>query len=167
MFFVLASIAAMIGFEDVQHLPRNWNVYKNEDNCALMRTYEGDAMLRISYSSGSETVWLTISDPAFKSIESKKKYPLKIIFLNGEKSDFGWGTVDATGIQAEGLSGFTFKLTAAPILADIRANAVLGVMREDRVVASLKLDGSDLGIEALKVCALRVEKQNPSDPFAD
>ncbi|MDB5696861.1 MAG: hypothetical protein JWN21_2404 [Sphingomonas bacterium] len=163
---MLVALLLAILNDDGRDVGRGWTLFKNEDDCALVRSYEGDTLLRVAYTDGLNDGYVTIADPAFKSIEQGKEYKLKLIFVNGKRLDDGWGEVTGHGFRKDDLTGVSFKLSGDTLLNDIASNALLGIFRDDVVVASLRLDGSAAATTELKACAREVQRENPADPFA-
>ncbi|MGY4396213.1 hypothetical protein ACVWZA_001386 [Sphingomonas sp. UYAg733] len=148
--------------------PGDWVLYENEQSCSLGRVYEGEASLHVSYDGGRSKTTINVMDPAFASVKDGKKYDLKLYFVSGGKMDASWGEVHSTGVVLDGgLKGFQFEAKGDAFLTEMTKNARVAFFRDDKIVESLNLDRSVAAISALRVCASRVARLRPVDPFAD
>lgn len=169
----LLLIAAFLSAAPQQRartLDGGWRLFRNADNCALARSYEGGTMLRIAYYQGLNSVSVQVTDPAFKSIKPGKTYTLDVAFATGGKLNDGWNKVAATGLSIDGdppIRGLAMKLPGDRFLKAATASAALSVFKDDVTIETLKLDRSAAAIHSLRACARQVQRANPADPFAE
>ena len=131
-----------------------WNLYRNDDNCALLRTYGSDTILRIAYFPKEDSVRVAVVDPELKNVVDGGDYKFQLYFLNGDAIDKGWGTVSLKGVKLEGLGpGYRFLVSGKAFLADLGKNKILGLMDGDDVIESLKLDSQTAPLDGLQSCA--------------
>jgi hypothetical protein len=142
-----------------------WTIYKNDDNCAMVGSYERDKMIWIGHYYGRSRTRLVIEDPAFRSAEDGKEYKLQLYFVRGAYLDDGWGQVTAYGQATDKHKSIAFNLKGDEALDDIARSDTLALMNDDVVVSSLSLKGSAVAIPKLRQCALQVHRENPSDPL--
>ena len=160
MLSILALAAAAMGGGDnpaIKNYPGGWDLYKNDNNCALMRSYDKDTMLHVAYYAGKPSVRVTVLDPALKSVTDGAKMGYKLVFLKDKELDNGWGTVNATGmVLKDGTHGFSFGTTGATFLDDMGKNDLFGLLDGENVVESLKLDQVSPALDGLRQCAATV-----------
>ena len=134
-----------------------WDLYKNSDNCALLRSYAGDTILRVAYYPKEDTARVSVIDGQLKGIEDGASYKFQLYFVNGDTIDKGWGTVNFKGVKFSGLgSGYKFAVSGKTFLADMGKNRLMGIMDGDDVVESLKLDSISDALVGLEACSLGV-----------
>lgn len=134
-----------------------WDLYKNDDNCALLRSYAGDTILRVAYYPKEDTARVSVVDGALKGVVDGGDYTFQLYFVNGDVIDKGWGTVRFKGIKLDGLGyGYKFAVSGKTFLADMGKNRLLGIMDGDKVVESLKLDLAAGPLVGLEACSLGV-----------
>jgi hypothetical protein len=146
-----------------------WTVFKQEDGCSVMFTYQRDTTLFVSYTLGNNTSFLAVLDPAFKSVKEDEKYPVEILFIKGRTLDDGWGKQTMRGLSLDGMPGIGVNLVGRTLLSDLKSsdNIVLTRNEGDIIVESLTLKGSAAAVAKLEQCSAQVQKQNPVDPFAN
>lgn len=154
---VFAMAAAMMGGADsgaLKEYPGGWSLYKNNDNCALMRSYDKSTVLHIAYYAGKGSTRVSVLDPNLTTITNGAKLSYKLVFLKDKTLDEGWGTVNASGmVLSDGSHGFSFGTNGATFLDDMGKNDLFGLMEGDKVIESLKLDQVGGPIDGLKQCA--------------
>lgn len=134
-----------------------WALYKNDDNCALMRDYDANTTLHVSYYGTKNNVRITMIDPALKDVVDNAKYKFQLLFLKGDNLDKGWGTVNVDGVVlSSGDKGYGFTTNGQTFLDDMGKNDLFGLMDGDKVIESLKLDKVGPALEGLKACAAAV-----------
>ncbi|MBS0478870.1 MAG: hypothetical protein JSR79_06175 [Proteobacteria bacterium] len=134
-----------------------WDLYKNDDNCALLRSYAGDTILRIAYYPKEDTARVSVVDGQLKGVVDGGSYKFQLYFVNGDAIDKGWGTVNFKGIKFPDLgSGYKFAVSGKTFLADMGKNRLMGIMDGDTVVESLKLDSLSDALVGLEACSLGV-----------
>lgn len=157
---VFAMAAAMVGGADggaLKEYPGGWSLYKNDNNCALMRSYDKDTVLHVAYYAGKGSTRVSVLDPALKSVTNDAKLSYKLVFLKDKNLDTGWGTINATGmVLSDGSHGFSFGTTGSTFLDDMGKNDLFGLMDGETVIESLKLDQVSTPLDGLKQCAATV-----------
>lgn len=157
---VIAMAAAMMGGADgssIKDYPGGWSLYKNDDNCALMRSYDKDTVLHVAYYAGKDSTRVSVLDPALSTVTDGGKLAYKLVFLKDKALDEGWGTINASGmVLKDGSHGFSFGTKGSTFLDDMGKNDLFGLMDGDKVVESLKLDQAGSPLEGLKACAATV-----------
>ena len=134
-----------------------WDLYKNDDNCALLRSYAGDTILRIAYYPKEDTARVSVIDGALKGVVDGGDYRFQLYFVNGDAIDKGWGTVKVKGVKLPNIGlGYKFAVSGKTFLADMGKNRLLGIMDGDDVVESLKLDSLSDALVGLEACSLGV-----------
>lgn len=160
MIGVIALLGALGGVADdgaYKSYDGGWDLYKNDDHCALLRTYAGSTILRIAYYPKEDSVRVAVLDPDLKDVTDGADYKFQLYFLNGDAIDKGWGTVNLKGVKYDGVgSGYRFLVSGKTFLADLGKNKILGLMDGDKVVESLKLDGQATPLDGLRLCSLAV-----------
>lgn len=157
---LVALLGAAVGMPadgPVKKYPGGWDLYKNDDNCALLRSYAGDTILRVAYYPKEDTVRASVVDGQLKGVVDGGDYKFQLYFLNGDQIDKGWGTVKFKGIRFPDLgSGYKFVVAGKTFLADMGKNRLMGIMDGDSVVESLKLDSLSEALVGLEACSLGV-----------
>lgn len=151
------AMGAMPADGPVKKYSGGWDLYKNDDNCALLRSYAGDTTLRIAYFPKEDTARVAIVDGALKGVVDGGDYKFQLYFLNGDAIDKGWGTIKLKGVKYPDLgSGYKFAVSGKTFLADMGKNKLMGIMDGDTVVESLKLDSLSEALVGLEACSLGV-----------
>ena len=151
------AMGAMPADGPVKKYGGGWDLYKNDDNCALLRSYAGDTTFRIAYYPKEDTARVSVIDGALKGVVDGGDYRFQLYFVNGDAIDKGWGTVKLKGIKFPDLgSGYKFAVSGKTFLADMGKNKLLGIMDGDKVVESLKLDSLSDALVGLEACSLGV-----------
>jgi hypothetical protein len=145
-----------------------WIVMKFSTSCSVVFIYERETELFVKYVAGTNSAFVTVVDPAFKSIKEDQKYPVELSFLKGKTLDDGWGTLDMVGLRLGGLPGIGITLSGRTLLTDLKQSDWIILTRDDGniIVNSLSLKGSAVAVAKLEQCANQVQKENPADPFA-
>lgn len=155
-----AMLGAAMGVADdnaIKDYPGGWSLYRNSDNCALLRTYAGDTIFRLSYFTKEDTARVAVVDKALSNVTDGGDYEFSLYFVNGDTIDKGWGKVKLKGVVLPSLgSGYKFSVSGKTFLADMGKNKLLGIMDGDKVVESLKLDQLYEPLIGLEACALAV-----------
>lgn len=151
------AMAGMPADGPVKKYDGGWDLYKNDDNCALLRSYAGDTILRVAYYPKEDTARVSVIDGALKGVVDGGDYRFQLYFVNGDKIDKGWGTVKVKGIKFTDLgSGYKFAVSGKTFLSDMGKNRLLGLMDGDKVIESLKLDTISDALVGLEACSLGV-----------
>ena len=151
------AMGAMPADGPVKKYAGGWDLYKNDDNCALLRSYAGDTTFRVAYFPKEDTARVSVIDGALKGVIDGGDYQFQLYFLNGDAIDKGWGTIKLKGIKFTDLgSGYKFAVSGKTFLADMGKNKLLGLMDGDKVVESLKLDSLSEALVGLEACSLGV-----------
>jgi hypothetical protein len=154
---LLGAAVAMPGDGPVKKYDGGWDLYKNDDNCALVRNYAGDTFLRVAYYPKEDTVRASVIDGQLRGVVDGGDYQFQLYFVNGDDIDKGWGTVKFKGVKLPDLgSGYKFVVSGKTFLADMKKNQLMGIMKGDDVVESLKLDSLGDALVGLEACSLGV-----------
>jgi len=152
------GMGAMPADGPIKKYDGGWDLYENEDNCALLRSYAGDTILRIAYYPKEDTARVSVIDGQLTNVVDGAAYKFQLYFVNGDTIDKGWGTVNFKGIKFPDLgSGYKFAVSGKTFLADMGKNRLLGIMDGDKVVESLKLDALSDALVGLEACSLSVD----------
>lgn len=146
-----------------------WAVYREEQGCSLVISYDSDVALYLSYIVGNNSSYLAVRNPAYKSIKVDQEYPVELLFYKGDRADDGWGELKMYGLQVDEEPAIGTLLNADEILADFKRNTALVLTRNNGavVVESLDIKGSKSMVAKLERCSQEIHKQNPADPFAE
>ncbi|MES2095386.1 MAG: hypothetical protein V4459_01365 [Pseudomonadota bacterium] len=157
---LVAMLGAAMGVADdnaIKEYPGGWSLYRNSDNCALLRTYAGDTILRVSYFAKEDTARVAIVDKALSGVRDGGDYQFSLLFVNGDTIDKGWGQIKLKGVTLPDLgSGYKFSVAGKTFMADLAKNKLFGLMDGDKVIESLKLDQVETPLIGLEACALAV-----------
>jgi hypothetical protein len=151
------AMGAMPADGPIKKYDGGWDLYKNSDNCALLRSYAGDTTFRVAYYPKEDTARVSVIDGALTGVTDGGDYQFQLYFLNGDAIDKGWGTIKVKGIRFPDLgSGYKFSVSGKTFLADMGKNKLLGIMDGGKVVESLKLDMLSDALVGLEACSLGV-----------
>ncbi|GAA4220131.1 hypothetical protein GCM10022253_23540 [Sphingomonas endophytica] len=159
-------LSVLLAGTSAHYRSNGWVVADNDGACLLAREYESASTLFVNYDYGLDNVRIIYTDPAFRSADRGKSYKISLSFVRGGAIDDGWGVLTALGTKIDGVGGISMSLKGWEALKDLSSSSVMAFVLDDKVLASLKLDGSSEAVEALRKCAKEQQRLNPSDPLA-
>lgn len=143
-----------------------WSIYDEKGTCAAATLYERDVFVRVEYDFGRDSVWLSIANPAWESVQDAAKYTVQLSFTNGED----WGDTAATGFRLESdsvrMTGIRLHLDGDDFLTDFALAAGMLLRMGDTRLGSYSLAGTKTMVRRLNECAVASYKRYPPDPFA-
>lgn len=164
-------MAAMLALGVTDEYPKTlgqWSIIKNDNNCAMMASFESGSQIWIGFDSGHNVTRVSVANPKFQAITDNAAYDLQVAFITNGVLDEGWGTVHARGMVLDSRTkAFIFSTQGSEILNDFAKGTTFGVWRGEVLVTSLALDGAAVAVSELRRCAAKTLKEHPIDPFAD
>lgn len=153
-----------------------WSIYMDPtmgNACYVSTVYEGNTILRLGFDFSREpkTVYFALGNPAWKSLEPGKDYPIKIQFDNQPVWD-----ATANAIEFSGFNWLRVATTDYNFASEFARKLSMTAAFNGRQIAALRLKGSAKAIDEMLICQQTVNSYiaknkpaptpAPADPFA-
>lgn len=149
-----------------------WEIDKSvkNDSCTAAATYGDKTAVTIHWKPREDSFILFYEDDHIPAIKGEQTYEGSLGFLKhgGKTYDDGWGTIKFHGMSEEGkMPGLFFELAGKDALRDFATSDTVGLFYKDKVVFSLRLDGSAPMIAIVRKCGAEILAAHPADPFEE
>ena len=149
-----------------------WEIDKSvkNDSCTAAAIYGDHAAVTIHWKPRDDSFILFCEDDHIPAIKGGQTYEGSLGFLkNGGKTyDDGWGTIKFHGMSEDGkMPGLFFELAGKDALRDFAASETIGLFYKDKLVFSLRLEGSAPMIAIVRRCGAEILAAHPADPFEE
>jgi TonB family protein len=141
-----------------------WKLDDDRGSCSAATIYEGNIFVDISYDFGTNTARVTVTNPAWESVENRRSYDVQLKFANGDE----WTDAGAIGLRSEGkdrMTGLRMSLDGDQFLTAFARSRGFSMMMGERKLAILSLKDTGPVADRLRQCAAASFKRYPPDPF--
>jgi TonB family protein len=143
-----------------------WGIFDGRGSCSATGSYDGDVFVHLSYDYGRDSVFFSVTNPAWESIQSGTGYTVTVRFNNGSTYD----DVRATGMRSDNaggrLIGIGMRMSGNAFLSDFAGAGALAITMGTVRVDSIRLNGTRAVVQRLIRCSIESHRRYPPDPFA-
>ncbi len=165
------SLTLALAFAQVPGFSTHYNGWKllpTDGGCMISKVFEEKVAVGLAYDERRDEAKLIVTDQSFRSLKDQEIYQLNVAIegKNGETTTYR--NVPFIGLTGKAPTILTDRLTAKQFLTAFEGAARLTITRGTVSVASVDISyGSGWQVSALRQCAAKLAKENPSDPFED
>ncbi|MCW3845923.1 hypothetical protein OF829_01625 [Sphingomonas sp. LB-2] len=135
----------------------DWTIFKKQDNCSAISTFEGNATAWLGYyKDGDKLVLMILDNTAFAAVTDGKRYDGQLMFVNNstdKQITTDWASLPINGAVLEnGAHGIIIRGPADGMLKTFSDSEFFAVVSGSDVVISLKMKQGQDVIGTLRKC---------------
>lgn len=136
----------------------NWTVVGDQEDCSLDLSFVdegqegGFSSMSVTLHFGDASARVAFAHSKFTQIQEGKRYPLSLVFRQGNKPDSRWGTQTFTGFEDPQANALFADLLWEELHQDLITSTSVGIFLEGELLHNYPLEGARPAISQLEQC---------------
>lgn len=131
-----------------------WSIYKNAGNCRALTIFNSVVLSIAHYKGENRTTMMILDDKSFAAAKQGASFDGTLVFVKGEELVTDFSNLAAQGVQLEsGTKGVYFSADGDKLLTTFGQSNIVGMLKGDEVVVSLKIEVPSAMVSELRKCS--------------